>query len=98
TVLQCISSVREARGIHHGAVEALVDRAVDAVDRLALEVRVENFELIAALPLEHRVELRRRRGAVDRRLAPPEKRQVRALHQQNLRDLTLPPAGRRYRF
>ena len=40
-VFERITRVGEARGIHHEAIEALVDRAIDAVDRFALDVGVE---------------------------------------------------------
>ena len=62
---------------------ALVYGPVDAIDRLTLDVGVEDVEIIAMLPsvtLQHGVKLGGRCGAVDRGLASPEKGQIRALH------------------
>ena len=49
-VLQCEAGIGKPSRVHHQAVEALIDGAVDAIDRLALDVAVEDFEIVAMLP------------------------------------------------
>ena len=84
TVLQCVTGVGKSCRIHDKPVCAFVHRLIDAVDRLALEVRVENVEMVAVLlgvALELGVELGGGCRSVDVRLAPTKECQVGALHE-----------------
>jgi hypothetical protein len=83
----------EAGRIHHQPVEALIDGAVDAVDRFAFDVGVEDVQMIAMIPrmaLQHGVEFGRGGRAVDRRLPPAEKGEIGALQQEDLRHRGIP--------
>jgi hypothetical protein len=62
TVLQCLPGVGKARRVHDEPVRAIIHRPIDAVDRLTLDIRVEDVEMVATLQsvaLELGVELRR---------------------------------------
>jgi hypothetical protein len=48
-VLEGKAGVGEPSRIHHQAVEAFVDCPIDAIDRLALDVGVEDVEVVAML-------------------------------------------------
>jgi len=83
-ILQRKTGVGEPSWIHHQSIEALVYGSIDAINRLAFNVAVENVKDVAVLSgvtLEHGVELGGSCSVVDRGLAPPEEGQVRALHE-----------------
>jgi len=94
-ILQRKAGISEPRWVHHQPIEALVYGSIDAINRLAFNVVVENVEDVVMFPgvrLQHGVELGGGCSAVDRGLAPPEEGQVRALHEQDLRHLRSAPS------
>lgn len=95
-VAQRVTRVIEAGRIHDQAVDAVVQGLVDAIDGLALDVRVEDLELVlpgAGVPLEHRVEFARRGGAIELGLTFAEVNHVRALNEQDPPHRKLPGAA-----
>ena len=83
-VFQGVTGVGEPRRVHDKPVGAFIHALIDAIDRLALDVGVENAEMIAVIlcmSLKHGVELGGNRRSVDLRFSPTEERQVGTLHQ-----------------
>ena len=81
-VLQGIAGIGEASRIHDQPVEALIDSLIDAIDRLAFDVGVEDLQpvaVVARMALQHGVQVGGSCRAVDLRFAPPEKRKIGAL-------------------
>ena len=59
-VLQGVTGVGKSGRVHDQPVDTFVHALIDAVDRLSLDVRIENVELVAMLlrvSLKHRLEL-----------------------------------------
>lgn len=87
-VPQGIACISKAGRVHDQPVKALVDCPINTVDRFALDVGIENDQLVAAIVSmtpQPGVEFSRSCRATDFPLAPPRQSEICALHQQNLR-------------
>ena len=87
-VAQRVAGEQERRRVHHHAVDLLFHPAVEPLDRRRLAVGVEDVEPVLVrlrVRAQHRVELGRRRLAVELRLALAEVAHVGPLDEQDIR-------------